>query len=115
MRVIIAHILVLICCVAVDGCDVLSGGFTPERPLSRTEEATFTPLVMAELPALTGSDVNGFRFISVRTQVVNGINYLFLIELPDGKCSSLVFYRPIDGNDADLDMVSAEPADCPKN
>ncbi|CAL8091496.1 unnamed protein product [Calicophoron daubneyi] len=79
MCVIITYILVSICYVAVSGGDILIGGFTPERPVSRTEKATFTPLVMAELPALTGSDVNGFRFISVRTQVVKGINYLFLV------------------------------------
>ncbi|CAL8091492.1 unnamed protein product [Calicophoron daubneyi] len=115
MRVIITYILVSICYVAVSGQGPLAGGFTPKRLVSRTEKATFTPLVMAELPALTGTDVNGFRFISVRTQVVDGINYLFLIELPDGKCSSVMFHRPLYGNDADLEMVSAEPADCPKS
>ncbi|CAL8091472.1 unnamed protein product [Calicophoron daubneyi] len=104
--------ILVLACVMVSG-QMLYGGFTRERPLTDDEELEFRDLITRKLPAIVGTDVEGFRFISVQTQVVAGINYRVLIQMPDGSCASVIIFKYLPTQGGKTSIVDVGPVPCP--
>ncbi|CAL8091480.1 unnamed protein product [Calicophoron daubneyi] len=91
-------------------CGVVTDRFTPERPLTKTEQNQFQQLITTKLPRLIGKDVTGFKFISIRTQEDDGNKCTVLVRLSDTDCISVKILRR---RDEELRITEAQPCQCP--
>ncbi|CAL8091476.1 unnamed protein product [Calicophoron daubneyi] len=108
MKVLVIWFILLLACVGCIGHTRLVGGYSDERDLTVPEIWEFGLLIMQKLPQLIGKRVSGFKFVSVRTQVVAGMNYLVLIRLPDHTFYDVKIFRPLPCDGGKIRILSAE-------
>ncbi|CAL8084770.1 unnamed protein product [Calicophoron daubneyi] len=103
--------LLLLACIAVIEVES-GGGLTHARPLTDSEEREFGELIEKKLPGFIGADVTGFRFISVRTQIVAGTVYHVKIQLPGENCLSVKIFRPLPTQGNEISIIDTKYVNC---